>query len=83
MIEVQKKGTIQVTTGKLNKEEQANYNDVPNRKDTANYKDLTPDEVFIMISYCCTTFAAAGPLGPSTTSKVTRAPSSKDLNPSA
>lgn len=34
-------------------------------------------------SYCWTTFAAAGPLGPSTISKVTRAPSVRDLKPSA
>ena len=34
------------------------------------------------VYYSCTTFDAAGPLGPSTTSKVTRASSSSVLNPS-
>jgi hypothetical protein len=38
---------------------------------------------FVAEYYNFTTFAAAGPLAPSTMSNETRAPSSRDLNPSA
>ena len=48
-------------------------------------KVITDDKEVEKIAgyYNFTTFAAAGPLAPSTMSNETRAPSSRDLNPSA
>ena len=43
---------------------------------------IANQRVLNYISYSLTTFSAAGPFGPSTMSKPTRCPSSRDLNPS-
>jgi hypothetical protein len=61
-----------------------NYMGSLQKKHRNKKKDPALCGVFAIIginSYCCTTFSAAGPLAPSTTSKVTRAPSSRDLKP--